>query len=91
MKLHAGKVYVDGTGKETAAKPDVPIEVGIFAASPGKGLDGKPLYLQKRTLPNGDSTLTVVVDGKPAEAGIDPYNELIDRVSSDNRMAVTLQ
>ncbi|MGC1550403.1 MAG: M1 family aminopeptidase [Rhodanobacter sp.] len=91
MKLHAGKVYVDGAGKETAATPDIPIEIGVFAASPGKGKDGKPLYLQKRTLPNGDSTITVVVDDKPAEAGIDPYNELIDRVSGDNRMAVTLQ
>lgn len=27
----------------------------------------------------------------PAEAGLDPYNKLIDRVSSDNRKKVTLQ
>lgn len=91
MKLHAGKVYVDGTGKETPGKPDIPIEIGVFAASPGHGKDGKPLYLQKHMLPDGDSTLTVVVDGKPAEAGIDPYNELIDRVSSDNRTTVKLE
>lgn len=90
LKLHAGKVHVDGTGKETAAKPGIPIEVGVFAASAGDGSDGKPLYLQKRLLPDGDSTLTVIVDGKPAVAGIDPYNELIDKVSSDNRRAVTL-
>jgi aminopeptidase N len=91
LKVHAGKVYVDGTGKETAAKPDIPIEVGVFAASTGDGRDGKPLYLQKRLLPDGDSTLTVTVDGKPAVAGVDPYNELIDRVSGDNRRAVTIQ
>jgi len=42
-------------------------------------------------LPNGDSTITVTVDSKPFDAGIDPYNELIDRVSSDNRRPVTLQ
>ncbi|RCS29652.1 hypothetical protein DEO45_10875 [Rhodanobacter denitrificans] len=90
LRVHAGKVYVDGTGKETAAKPDIPIEVGVFAASPGNGRDGKPLYLEKRLLPDGDSTLTVTVDGKPALAGIDPYNELIDKVSSDNRRAVTV-
>ena len=70
--------------------PDVPIEVGVFGASPGAGRDGKPLYLQKRLLPDGDSTITVTVDGKPALAGVDPYNELIDKVSSDNRRAVTL-
>lgn len=90
LQVHAGKVHVDGTGKETAAKPDIPIEVGVFAAPPGNGEDGKPLYLEKRLLPDGDSTITVTVDGKPALAGIDPYNELIDKVSSDNRRAVTL-
>ncbi len=63
----------------------------MFAASPGAGKDGKPLYLAKRNLAEGDSTITVPVDGKPATAGIDPYNELIDKVSSDNRRAVTLQ
>jgi ABC-type transport system involved in multi-copper enzyme maturation permease subunit len=91
LKVHAGKVYVDGTGRETAAQPDVPVDIGVFAASPGKGMDGKPLYLEKRLLPAGDSTLTVTVDGVPAEAGIDPFNELIDRVSGDNRRAVTVR
>ena len=91
LQVHAGKVHVDGTGKETAAKPDIPIEVGVFAASKGDGMDGKPLYLEKRLLPDGDSTLTVVVDGKPASAGVDPYNELIDKVSSDNRRTVTVE
>ncbi len=91
MSVHAGKVYVDGTGRETAAKPDIPIEIGVFAAPADAGKDGKPLYLEKRLLPDGDSTVTVIVDGKPALAGIDPYNELIDKVSSDNRRAVTVQ
>jgi hypothetical protein len=91
LKVHAGKVHVDGTGKETVAKPDIPIEIGVFAAAKGAGRDGKPLYLEKRLLPDGDSTVTVTVDAKPALAGIDPYNELIDKVSSDNRRAVTVQ
>ena len=91
LKVHAGKVYVDGTGKETPATPDVPVDIGVFAAAPGKGQDGKPLYLQKRLLPAGDSTITVTVKGQPAEAGIDPFNELIDRVSSDNRRPVVVQ
>ena len=63
----------------------------MFAASPGDGKDGRPLHLEKRMLPDGDSTITVTVDGKPAIAGIDPYNELIDRVPDDNRKPVTLQ
>lgn len=91
LKVHAAKVYVDGTGGETPATPDIPIEIGVFAAPTGKGGDGKPLYLKKRRLPKGDSSLTVTVTGTPFEAGIDPYNELIDRVSGDNRRAVTVQ
>jgi hypothetical protein len=90
MTVHAGKSYVDDAGKESEAVPDIPVDIGVFAASPRKGVDGKPLYLEKRLLPKGDSTVTVVVDGKPAEAGVDPYNELIDRISSDNRRAVSL-
>ncbi|HEY9130293.1 MAG TPA: M1 family aminopeptidase [Dyella sp.] len=91
MKVHAGKVYVNGTGKETDANPDIPVDIGVFAASPGKGQEGKPLFMEKRMVPKGDSTITVTVDGLPAEAGIDPYNKLIDRVSGDNRQAVSLQ
>jgi hypothetical protein len=91
MQVHADKSYVDGTGKEIAAVPDVPVEIGVFAASTRAGVDGKPLYLAKRVLPKGDSTITVVVDGRPAEAGVDPYNELIDRIPADNRRAVSLQ
>ncbi|HUH29955.1 MAG TPA: M1 family aminopeptidase, partial [Rhodanobacter sp.] len=91
MQVHAGKVYVDGKGKETPGKIDLPIEIGVFAAAPGKGQDGKPLYLKKQLVRDGDNTITVTVDGKPAQAGIDPYNKLIDKVSSDNLRAVTLQ
>ena len=85
MKLHAAKYYADKHGKQTRAKLDIPIEVGVFAAShDGIPADGKPLYLAKRDIADGDSTVTVTVDGKPAAAGIDPFNELIDRNSGDN-------
>jgi hypothetical protein len=32
--------------------------------------------------------VTVVVNGRPARAGIDPYNKLIDREPGDNVRAV---
>ena len=41
-------------------------------------------------LPDGDCSLTVTVDGEPYQAGIDPYNKLIDRVPDDNRMKVLI-
>ena len=92
MHVHAAKYYADGQGKETKAKLDIPIEVGVFAkAADGEEQDEKPLYLQKVPVRDGDSTIMVTVDGKPYEAGIDPYNELVDRVSDDNRVEITLQ
>jgi ABC-2 type transport system permease protein len=92
LKLHTGKVYMNGVGKETKATFDVPIDIGVFAkAANGKEQDEKVLFLEKRNIADGDSTITVTVDGEPYEAGIDPYNKLVDRVSDDNRMRVTMQ
>ena len=91
MKVHAGMVFVVGKGKQTSAAPNIPVEIGVSAASPGAGQGGKPLYLQKQMVANGDSSITVPVDSKPAEAGIDACNEWIDKVSSDNRRAVTME
>lgn len=91
LKLHAAKLYADGVGRETPAKISEPIDIGVFA----RGADGKEsgervLYLEKRLVADGDSELTVTVDREPYDAGIDPYNKLIDRVPDDNRMRVTM-
>ena len=53
--------------------------------------DNQPLYLEKRKIESSESEFTVVVDKKPARAGIDPYNKLIDRRPKDNTMAVDVQ
>lgn len=92
MHVHAAKYYADGKGKETRADTiGIPIEVGVFAkAADGEEDDEKPLYLAKVPVKDGDSTVTVTVAGKPYEAGIDPFNELVDRVSGDNRAPVTV-
>lgn len=92
LDLHAAKRYADGKGKETAGKLDDWIEVGVFARGPsGKEEDEKALYLKRHRITTGAPKITVVVDAEPYEAGFDPYNKLIDRVSSDNRKRVTLQ
>ena len=92
LTLRAAKVEVDGKGKETTASLDDWIEVGVFARAPsGKEEDEKVLYLQRHRITGTAPKITVVVDGEPYEAGFDPYNKLIDRVSSDNRKQVTLQ
>ena len=49
--------------------------------------DNKPLFLEKKKIDREEMEFTVVVDRKPARAGIDPYNKLIDRRPKDNTIA----
>lgn len=92
LTMHAAKMYADGKGVETPADVDIPIQVGIFARpESGREEDARPLHLERHRLHNGENTLRLVVDDEPWQAGIDPFNQLIDRVSGDNRMRVTVE
>ncbi len=92
LKLHAAKFEADGQGKENEVPVTDEIEVGIFARPKGgKEDDESVLYLARHRFEQTETTLELVVDGEPYDAGIDPYNKLIDRVSDDNRRRVTLK
>ncbi|MEO8366588.1 MAG: M1 family aminopeptidase, partial [Pseudoxanthomonas sp.] len=92
LKLHAAKRYADGKGKETAGKLDDWIDVGVFArGKSGEERDQKTLFLKRYRITTENPSISVVVDQLPYEAGFDPYNKLIDRVSSDNRKKVSVQ
>ncbi len=62
------------------------IDIGIFTK---EDLDGKKkekeLYLKKHKVTAINNKVTIIVDEKPNEVGIDPYNKLIDTSSDDNR------
>lgn len=62
------------------------IDIGIFTE---EEVDGKKkevvLYLQKHKITSIHNTISIVVDKKPTEVGVDPYNKLIDTSSEDNR------
>lgn len=91
LDLHASKQYADGKGKETAGTMDDWVEIGVFAnGASGKERDQKVLYLQRHHITTAEPKITVTVDARPDEAGFDPYNKLIDRVSEDNRRKVTM-
>ncbi|MDI1442621.1 M1 family aminopeptidase [Polyangium sp. 6x1] len=91
LDLFADKRYADGKGKETAGELDDWIEVGVFArGESGKEADEKVLYLERHHVTTQHMQVKVVVDAEPHEAGFDPNNKLIDRVSSDNRKRVEL-
>ena len=87
IKTHAEKRYADGTGKETTAAMQDFIEVGVYA---GSGKDTRTLYLKRERITTSKPQFTVLVDELPSEAGFDPNNKLIDRVSVDNRKKVSI-
>ena len=62
------------------------IDIGIFGE---KDVDGKKeeveLYLKKHKITQINNKISLIVDKKPVEVGVDPYNKLIDTKSDDNR------
>jgi len=92
LKVQAAKFEADGKGEETPVALDDEIEIGVFARpAGGKEADETVLYLERRKIAERETVLELVVDGEPFDAGIDPYNKLIDRVSDDNRKKVALE
>jgi ABC-type transport system involved in multi-copper enzyme maturation permease subunit len=85
LEVAARKRKADGLGKEEDAPLHDWIDVGVLDA------DGKPLYLEKKAFDADKATFTIEVAAKPARAGIDPMNELIDRTPRDNTIAVTIE
>jgi ABC-2 type transport system permease protein len=81
----ANKRKADELGKESDAPLDDWIDIGVLDA------EGAPLYREKQHITGEKATFKVVVAGKPARAGIDPFNLLIDRKPKDNTVAVDLQ
>lgn len=85
LVVAARKLRADELGEETEVPLADYIDIGVFAApGPGDLEFGKPLLLERRKLTAAETTIEVVVDAKPARAGIDPYNKLIDRSPRDN-------
>lgn len=92
MQLHLAKKEVDGKGVETSRLYDEPVEIAVFARSPGeKEKDERLLFIDKRQLRGAQATVTLIVDEKPFEVGVDPYNKLIDRLPTDNRKKVHIE
>jgi ABC-2 type transport system permease protein len=53
--------------------------------------DGHPLARERRVVNQKDQSVTLVVSGRPARAGIDPDFKLIDRKPSDNMVDVEMR
>ena len=90
------KIFKDENGKTLTFKWKSPIEsyplndfieVGVFGAKTKKGdyeLENE-LYNKKYKIDKINNKVSIIVDEKPVEVGVDPYNKLIDTNSEDNR------
>ena len=94
------QLFNDGNGKTLGAKingkvvKSLPlndyVEVGVFGEKTKKGkyLYENELHNKKYLINKINNKISIVVDEKPVEVGVDPYNKLIDRDSNDNRKKV---
>ena len=90
LTVHAAKAYADGKGRESPAKLNQTVDIGLFTERPGKAVFGAGNVLLRKRYPvvDGEQTFTLTTAQKPAFAGIDPYNTFIDRNSDDNIVGV---
>jgi aminopeptidase N len=84
IRATAGKVRAGELGEER----DVPLKDWIEFGVDDE--NGNPLARERRLVERRAQTVTLVVDGLPARAGIDPDNKLIDRKPTDNMLPVDM-
>lgn len=82
IKAYAGKVRAGELGDEKPAPLKDYIEFGV------DDRNGNPLARERRLVDRASQTVTLVVGTRPARAGIDPDNKLIDRKPTDNMLPV---
>jgi ABC-2 type transport system permease protein len=85
LVVQSRKFRADESGAETQVELADWIEIGVLDEN------DELLYRQEHQLDTDETTLTVVVDRKPARAGIDPITLLVDRDPDDNLREVTFE
>ncbi len=82
LRASAGKLRAGELGDETEMALKDVIDFGV------DDKDGNPLLRERRLVTRKDNLVTMVVSGRPARAGIDPDNKMIDRKPRDNMIEV---
>ncbi|MEI6575701.1 MAG: M1 family aminopeptidase [Bacteroidota bacterium] len=90
FKTSSLKFRADSLGKETRMPLADYVDVGLFALSTNKKNLGKPLVYKRIKLMKEENVFTFRTLEKPYQAGIDPYNYLIDRQPEDNLRKIDL-
>jgi ABC-2 type transport system permease protein len=82
ISVVAKKRKSDDLGKETDIAINDWIDIGVLDEK------GVPIFIEKRKIEKEETEFVMTVDKKPAKAGIDPFNKLIDRKPKDNVISV---
>ena len=82
LKAVSSKLRAGELGDETDVALVDTIEFGVDDSA------GKPLLRERRRVTGRELGVTMVVRGRPAKAGIDPDNKLIDRKPDDNLVEI---
>ncbi|MDQ3228308.1 MAG: ABC transporter permease, partial [Pseudomonadota bacterium] len=90
LEVSAEKVSVDKQGNETKRPLKEQIDIGVYGPDSDEA-PSETLYLAKHRLRAGTQRITVTVPKRPASAGIDPRNVLIDTRREDNVIVVAVQ
>jgi ABC-2 type transport system permease protein len=85
LTVEARKFRASPDGVEEEVPMDDQVDIGVFGArTEGAPPEGEILFLAKRRVTSGENRIEVVVDSPPVQAGVDPFNKLIDRNPEDN-------
>ncbi|MER2999256.1 ABC transporter permease/M1 family aminopeptidase [Pontibacter populi] len=88
LEVKARKEVSDSAGVETEVPVKDWVMVGVLEE--GKSIH-EPLYLKMYRIHSGEQTIKVTVPRKPARAGIDPNNLLIDSDTDNNMKEVKIE
>ncbi|WP_242918027.1 ABC transporter permease/M1 family aminopeptidase [Pontibacter liquoris] len=84
LEVQARKFKVDSIGVETMLPLNDWIEVGVFGTAKAGKEQGEMLSLKKYLFHSAKQKITLLVPGRPSQAGIDPRYLLIDWDIKDN-------
>ena len=78
------KFSANSQGKETSVPLNDYIDIGVFGESNKPNVLGNVLVYKRLKINKRNNIFVFKTKEKPSEAGIDPYNYLIDKVGDDN-------
>jgi ABC-2 type transport system permease protein len=90
IEVEAKKLKADAEGNESEVPLNDWIEIGAFAKPEKDKKFGRTLYRRRVLMTQSKNRYTFQVNEEPAEAGIDPFAMLVDRVPKDNMKKVEI-